>query len=351
MKRKSDDLLTKLQSYPPFDNLSHSALFRAGEAIRSFRIHDGERLVLRGGENPDYLYLLHGGVEVRREDRTDRLTAEEQKGKLYFFPAGRKPLEVEAVGDALVCHVGAADLDELVAWDQMARASGIFHTPQEEASLRGIRETRAFRALPFEAVYEAMRRMQRKTAPAGTDIVTQGEPGDAFYLIVEGRLEVWRRGIYDNAQQLAATLGPGDGFGEEALILKGTRNATVRAATPCTLLWLGKADFDELVATPLSRTVVPKVAKAMIENGHVLVDVRYEEEYDESHAPGSQLIPLPDLRRRLKELDPRGRYLVICAAGKRASVAALLMRQHKISDVAVVEGGMRDWPFETFSNI
>ncbi|MBF0610379.1 MAG: cyclic nucleotide-binding domain-containing protein [Magnetococcales bacterium] len=349
MKRKSDVLLQQLHHYPPFNQLSRSAMYRAEEAMRCFKLHHGEKLTLQGSNGQDYFYLLQGTATIRKEDRQENLVAEEQKGKIHFFPRGGA-LEISALGTIIACHVASEEMDRLVAWDQLARESGIFQNPQEEASLRGIRETKAFRNLPFEAVFEAMRRMQRKTVATGVNVVTQGEPGDAFYLILEGKLEVLRRGINDDHQKHVATLGPGDAFGEEALILKGSRNATVRTITPATLLWLGKNDFDELVATPMIQTVRPQVARAMIDNGHMILDVRYEEEYEEAYIPGSLLIPLPDLRRRMNELDPQGRFLVICAAGKRAAVGALLLRQNRFKDAVVIEGGLRDWPFEVRSD-
>jgi rhodanese-related sulfurtransferase len=84
----------------------------------------------------------------------------------------------------------------------------------------------------------------------------------------------------------------------------------------------------------------------MLDNGYGLIDVRYPEEFDEIYIPGATLLPLYELRERINELDKQRSYVVYCHSGNRSAVAALLLRQHNI-DVLCLEGGVRDWPYET----
>jgi len=76
---------------------------------------------------------------------------------------------------------------------------------------------------------------------AGAPIVSAGEPGHGFYLIINGRVEVKR------GDRTIATLGPGDYFGELALIRETPRNATVVAKDPTTCLALARWDFKGIV--------------------------------------------------------------------------------------------------------
>ena len=76
---------------------------------------------------------------------------------------------------------------------------------------------------------------------AGAPIVSAGEPGHGFYLIINGRVEVTR------GDRTIATLGPGDYFGELALIREMPRNATVVAKDPTTCLALARWDFKGIV--------------------------------------------------------------------------------------------------------
>ncbi len=72
---------------------------------------------------------------------------------------------------------------------------------------------------------------------ADASIVKQGEPGDAFYVLLSGQAKV------TVGRRFIARLLPGDHFGEIAVLDGGTRSATVKSETPMTLLILRRADL------------------------------------------------------------------------------------------------------------
>lgn len=80
----------------------------------------------------------------------------------------------------------------------------------------------------------------------GTDIVEIGEPGDRLYIILGGSAQVLYPG--GSGEFELARLGPGDFFGEMALLNDSPRSATVRAVKPVRSLVLERDDFRELVA-------------------------------------------------------------------------------------------------------
>lgn len=73
--------------------------------------------------------------------------------------------------------------------------------------------------------------------PAGTEIVTEGQLGHEFYLILQGSVTVRRNG------RKVATLEVGNYFGEMALLDRGPRSATIVADTDCELLVIGQREF------------------------------------------------------------------------------------------------------------
>ena len=75
----------------------------------------------------------------------------------------------------------------------------------------------------------------------GTELVTQGGPGDALFVILEGEVVVERDG------DGISTAGPGDHFGELALLDGQPRSATVRAVGPVTVGVLGVRMFRTLL--------------------------------------------------------------------------------------------------------
>ncbi len=86
-----------------------------------------------------------------------------------------------------------------------------------------------------------------ETFPAGRDIVCQNDPGDRFYIIVRGKVEVWRTEDRSGEAMCMAVLQDGDYFGEITLITGFPRTATVRTATVCTCISLGRGQFDRLI--------------------------------------------------------------------------------------------------------
>ena len=76
---------------------------------------------------------------------------------------------------------------------------------------------------------------------AGKAIVSEGETGHEFFAIISGTARVERHG------EKIATLGPGDAFGELALLEKAPRNATVIAETDMELVVLGQREFAGIV--------------------------------------------------------------------------------------------------------
>jgi CRP/FNR family transcriptional regulator, cyclic AMP receptor protein len=75
----------------------------------------------------------------------------------------------------------------------------------------------------------------------GDDVTREGDEGDAFYVIVDGRLVVSRNGL------TLRDLGPGDFLGEISLVDGRPRTATVTASSPVKALVIRRPEFLELM--------------------------------------------------------------------------------------------------------
>ena len=99
-----------------------------------------------------------------------------------------------------------------------------------------------FHGLDPSALDDLTRRLQVRTRRAGALLVEEGEPGDAMFVVLEGRAKVVLFG--ENGREVTLSLlGPGDFFGEMALLDGAARSANVVADEAVTLLQLSRDAF------------------------------------------------------------------------------------------------------------
>jgi CRP-like cAMP-binding protein len=103
-------------------------------------------------------------------------------------------------------------------------------------------------------------KMDEQRFMEGATIVRQGEPGDTFYVIVEGEAKVKDR----NGRTLSGLIR-GDFFGEISLMDGGPRTATVVAETHLTALALSRKDFGALLRSE------PKVTVGLLKHAATLL--------------------------------------------------------------------------------
>jgi MFS family permease len=126
------------------------------------------------------------------------------------------PVAMVAVG--ALCPILVA-----VAWRRLVQPDRDIGELDKEIGL--LRRVPMFQPLPLPAIEQLARGLESVHVPAGQAVFRQGDPADRFYVIETGAADVIGDG------RLLTTLGPGDGFGEIALLRRVPRTATVRAAT------------------------------------------------------------------------------------------------------------------------
>lgn len=150
------------------------------------------------------------------------------------YLAGSVGLEQSIVGFGIVILVVAA-----LGWRRLYRDTAGRPMPAELAAIP------AFANVPVPVREWAVRRMTRESFPGGAMVVRQGEEGDTFYAIARGKAAV--EVASDGRTISTGELGPGDVFGEIALLHNVPRTATVQALEPLTVYALKREDFHELL--------------------------------------------------------------------------------------------------------
>ncbi len=132
---------------------------------------------------------------------------------------------------------------------------------------------RAFPGIKPDEIEELIANSQVLSYEPGAILCHENEVEDRFYMILEGEVEVTKT-INNNESRLLKTLGPGDFFGEMALIHNAPRAATVTAKTELMTLELNKAAFDRVLhkSASVALAMVSEISNRLRQNDQMAVD-------------------------------------------------------------------------------
>lgn len=127
----------------------------------------------------------------------------------------------------------------LLLWRRLLAIDAVAVAPTRELAI--LSTVPLFEPLSVAAKEHLASRLELRSVPAGTRVISEGEPGDDFYIIVDGHADVTRGGEHVRLQ------GPGDWFGEIALLNDVPRTATVTAREDMELCTIRRSDFLAVV--------------------------------------------------------------------------------------------------------
>ena len=374
MTNKKTISIEQLKKLEPITALSKERLQELMPLSYIEHLGIGASLFREGDIDNQTVYLLEGDVQlVSSSGKIDKIIShKDQQARFPLDDSQPRQASCSALTRVDVVRIDNSVLDYMMMWDQMAvsetaalatrdtvaqqqvassQQQAVPEKPEhpdftktviitEPASgdedrswIRKMRHIMAFKSMPPANIKQLLGRMESVQVHKGDTIVSQGEAGDYYYVLTEGKAKVTR--TVD-----LATLEPGRSFGEEALLSGSKRNASVTMQTDGVVMRLSKNDFDELLKEPLLTRVSPDDARLRVVNGARWVDVRHAKEYHHSHLPDAINIPLHELRLRMDELDKSIPYIVYCGTGRRSSAAAFLLVQ-KGFQASVLNGGVQ----------
>jgi MFS family permease len=147
------------------------------------------------------------------------------------------PVLIDVVGIrvALIIVGGLLPVVAGLLWFRLRAIDARSHVKTELIEL--LRVNSIFAALPPPTIEHLASKLIPTAVEVGATVVRQGDPGDRYYIVQSGRCEIW---IDD---EKVAEVGPGEGFGEIALLRDVPRTATVKAIEATRLLALDRDDF------------------------------------------------------------------------------------------------------------
>ncbi|HTX25305.1 MAG TPA: cyclic nucleotide-binding domain-containing protein [Steroidobacteraceae bacterium] len=334
-----------LKNFAPLDGLKRENLVALAKKVSVRTLTAGRFLFKEGDTDKRTVWLVGGLLELREGERTIGMI----RGGT---PEARNPLSAQlprrvsarAVDEISYLAIDSDLLDVMITWDQ----TGTYEVEELQAQLASggnddwmttLLQTKSFHRIPPANIQAIFLRMQRIPYKAGEVVIKQGDEGDYFYVIVNGKCTVTRETPLNKEGIKLAELGTGDTFGEEALIAEAKRNATITMSTDGVLMRLAKQDFRELMNEPLLQWVTYEQAREIVTRGGKWLDVRLPSEHQNLNIEGSLNIPLYFIRLKLSTLDRKTPYVVYCDTGRRSSAAAYILVERGF-DAYVLKGGL-----------
>jgi CRP-like cAMP-binding protein len=299
----------------------------------------GEIVYAQGREDNYANYLLEGSVEFLWNGRFVRhLDAEQSAIKRALDGPGAKRYTVRARTWSLVLRIERTELErKLRLADLDPGTSDLEETDiaREQPSNWMIRmlQSQRFANLPPQNIQRVFERMERVDATANELIIRQGDPGGYYYVIEEGYCDVTREPTGGGREIHLAELGPGDGFGEEALVSGTPRNASVTMRSTGVLMRLDKESFVELIRNPLINKISYREARRMIDEGAVWIDVRHRDQFAKGAFRNARNIPRAVVRVECRKLV-KGRKYIVCGEDPGSSAAAAFLLAERGYDVS-----------------
>ena len=284
-------LAETLGGFDPFQDMGASELATVARHARTLKL-PAQRWLLRPGRRlGGRYYLMRGTVRLFSPQRDLRPRSAAARQALYpgceamFTRSEVELLHVDSAAIALI--LGSAqskpEAQQAPDWEHRFRNSALLRRldPKVWQQLRS-----ALTERPFQE---------------GDRLVVEGSAAHDFFVLKSGHAAVRRRG------QTIAHLGPGDFFGEDALLLNARRNATIIATRPGSVLRLPKDRFMALLVENLVRFVDRA-------GDGVCIDV-------------SKNGTLARLRESISTLDPRVPHHIVGGEPRERALAAFILNQ------------------------
>jgi glycogen debranching enzyme/CRP-like cAMP-binding protein len=248
-----DPLEQQLRAVPILESIPTPELRQLAETF-IIRDYPAGAVIVRHDDADRVLYLLlQGQVSVRQRDDTatpGSLLAEfgpgDFFGEMALLDSTPRSADVVALEETRCALVPwAVFTEEFLGHREVAAALLATmgrrvrsHTETREAIAAALSQVPFLHGLDSGSIRRLAEQTQLRRYAAGVTIVSQDDAGQTLYIVLEGRVQVVRHGEQSADPLPLAEFGPGDFFGEMALLEAAPRSADVRAALPtlCALL-------------------------------------------------------------------------------------------------------------------
>jgi NTE family protein len=248
------DTRAALAAHPAFGDIGGAEVAACDPAPERVRLAAGE-ILFRQGDTGDALYVILSGrldVRIAGADGAETVVAELGApacvGELALLTEQPRGATVTAHEDAELARFVRADLQLLAARhpELIAALSRVALPRLRHNQLAGVL-AHLFGELDAAALDNLQAALEWQHLAAGAVLFRQGDPGDALYIVINGRLSVTAADAHGNAIPVGE-VRRGETVGEVGLLTGSARSATVTAARDSDVVRLSQATFERLHA-------------------------------------------------------------------------------------------------------
>ncbi|MEM7096772.1 MAG: cyclic nucleotide-binding domain-containing protein [Pseudomonadota bacterium] len=288
-----------LQRVPDFADLPLFELRAMAERAHILCIPRGRWILRSRQEIPAYLYLARGRIETFEPHNILRSY---RHGPISHFYPGCGQARVLQTSQIL--RIDAAQREFLInrsqTDDEMQMLVG-------NSWLQEFLRTQLMQQVPQQVHQPLINSFTAKRVSAGDEFIREGDAGAECYVIEEGHA------VVHHTSRTIAHIGPGDLFGEDALITGGQRSASVSALDNMVVHAIDHAVFRSKVLDSVVRFQERAGVGELLNIGTQCI-------------PGAQAFSVRTARDMIGQMDPRPAYYITGASrGERALCAFLLI--------------------------
>jgi CRP-like cAMP-binding protein len=336
-----------LKKYNYFSKLSDGSLEFLSHQFNSVTFSKGTEVLKEGNPAEEFYFVKQGRLEVTKSTKhgpakLSLISSGQGFGEVPLLTNSLRSASVRALTEVILYQLQKADFDEIMEKEPVFK-NVLLKRAADLTRYDKIKTLQPFALLEPDRMYALLARMAEKTYSLGEDIVVQGDKGDYYYIVKNGRVAVLKKSNGARESKQVALLCEGDGFGEEALIRDDPRNATCRAIEETTVYALDKIDFDQILKSAfLDNVFAEDISVKTYREKYVIIDARVVPEYEQEHIEGALSIPVEVLRHKYMSLDPQKSYITYCTNDARGMVAAFLLKNHGLN-AKCLRGGISSW--------
>ena len=345
MKNSSNQIDRKiLKTLEPLNKLNPILLDELAAKSIIEEVPAGRIICRHGDSDSRQIYLLSGQIEVATAGETKTKVIKSKSAlKTAIAEGSPRSVTLKAKTNSTLLHIDA-DLLDLLMSDELELTSSSYEVNEIDSDdsddwMLTFLQSPAFLQLPTENIQKLLTHMEEIPVKKDQTVIKQGDKDDNYYIVKTGSCNVHRKPYESAANVLLAVLPTGSGFGEEALISNGSRNATITMREDGTLMRLKKKDFLSLLINPLITYFEHSEIQSKLNEGCVVIDVRPEQQSKQSPLKDAVNIPLSMLRIEFANLNAEREYLLLCNDGSQSAAAAFLMIQNGLN-CNVLKGGI-----------